>query len=268
MRLRAQNIILALAACMFAVGFWVQHAAEHSDLPFSVTYKPIHSPKDIVALPSTEVLPIVYTRVTSLAGLKVATKKQKFIDMLLPAILISKQKLLLARQKLQRLTGQDSLSTDEHAWLAHQQQRFNAMQPDELLARMDDVPTSMVLAQAAIETGWGTSRFFLEGNNVFGVWSGNPREPRIKANESRDGTAIYVKKYTSLLQAVDDYFVTLGRGGPYEALRDARATSNDSLQLINHLDSYSELGDTYIERLRALITHNDLQRYDQARLAI
>ncbi|MEH6575876.1 MAG: glucosaminidase domain-containing protein [Amphritea sp.] len=268
MRSTAQTTILLFAACMFAIGSLIQIAEQPDNLQLNVIYKPIHSPVDIVSIPGPEVMPIAYTRVTSLAGLQVDTKKIKFIEMMLPAILISKNRLQQERQKLITLASQSRLTSKEQAWLEQQQQRFKAKTIDELVFRMNDMPTSIILAQAAIETGWGTSRFFLEGNNVFGVWSGNPKEPRIRASESRDGKAIYVKKYASLLEAIDDYFLTIGRGGPYQKLRQARLASSDPLKLINYLGSYSELGSVYIERLRSMITHNKLQRYDQSRLAI
>ncbi len=70
-------------------------------------------------------------------------------------------------------------------------------------------PVSIVLAQAAIESAWGESRFFKKGNNIFGMWSYNRKEPRMRARETRNGKPVYLKKYRSLSDAIDDYFVTM-----------------------------------------------------------
>lgn len=76
-----------------------------------------------------------------------------------------------------------------------------------------------MLAQAAIESGWGSSRFFREANNVFGIWSYNADESRIKAAESRGDDVIYLRSYPDLSGAIQDYFVSLGRAKPYSAFR-------------------------------------------------
>ncbi|WP_432471882.1 glucosaminidase domain-containing protein [Amphritea sp. HPY] len=265
MRSTAQTAILLFAVAMFGIGALLQIAQQASEPvqpELSVIYQDINSPEDIRSLESDRVAAIAYTRVISLQALPVQAKKDKFIAMMLPAILIGKQRLQQTRQQIELLLQKTTLSDTEQAWLDQYMARYRADTPEQLPAKMIDMPNSIVLSQAAIETGWGTSRFFLEGNNIFGVWSVDAREPRIRASESRNGKAIYVKKYDSLLGAVDDYFMTLGRGGPYRSLRAARSNTDNPLQLIQHLGSYSELGDTYIKRLRNMIEYNDLQRFD------
>ncbi len=155
----------------------------------------------------------------------------------------------------------EKLSTGDNIWLDKLKKTYRTKEPDKLLLRLNDHPTSIVLAQAAIETGWGSSRFFLEANNAFGVWSYDKNEPRIKASEMRDGKAVYVKKYRSLIEAVDDYFITIGRG-PYTDFRKHRATTSNVTNLVNHLDTYSEISDEYVKRLHSVIDTNKLQKYD------
>ncbi|MGB0732302.1 MAG: glucosaminidase domain-containing protein [Pontibacterium sp.] len=233
----------------------------------SIVYQAIHSPDDIVALDSSFVRPVAYTQVVSLGGLEVNTKKQKFIDMLMPAILLSKQKIAAKHLRVLALSEQEeSISDKDKAWLEAQYQAYKAKDSNDLLSKLQSHPNSIVLAQAAIETGWGTSRFFLEANNIFGVWSFNPKEPRIAASESRDGTTIYVKKYGSLIEAVDDYFLVIARGTPYSRFREARLTSQDPIALVGYLDKYSEIGDEYVKRLRTVIRYNNMQRYDDYQL--
>jgi len=230
--------------------------------PMPVVYKAIQTPDDIEALTPPLIKPVAYTSVSSLANLQVSTKKQKFFDMILPAVLISKQRLEEKRQRLAKITANTNPAPDDQAWLAQQLKRYKAKDVKQLASKLEDHPTSIILAQAALETGWGTSRFFLKGNNIFGVWSFNSKEPRMRASQTRDGKVIYVKRYGSLIEAVDDYFITIARGGPFRKFRQARLQTKDPLELIKHLNYYSEIGDEYVKRLRSLITRNDMLRFD------
>ncbi|MGB0466114.1 MAG: glucosaminidase domain-containing protein [Pontibacterium sp.] len=232
----------------------------------SIVYKPIHTPADIESLTPPHIRPMAYTRVSTLANLDVGTKKQKFFDMILPAILISKQRLKDSRDKLALIAAKPQPDPQELQWLEQQFKRYKAKDINELRDKLVPHPNSIILAQAALETGWGTSRFFLDGNNIFGVWSFNANEPRMRASHTREGKAIYVKKYSSLIEAVDDYFVTIARGGPYRQFRQARLDTSDPLKLIPFLDKYSEIGMAYVQRLRSMIVHNKMQRFDQYQL--
>jgi len=236
-------------------------ASFYSSNDRDIVYRDIDTPDDIVDINSRIVQPIAYTNVMSLSDLDVKIRKQKFIDIMLPAILISKSKLRAKRERATELLKEEELSTGDNIWLDKLKNTYRTEDPDKLLLRLNDHPTSIVLAQAAIETGWGTSRFFREANNVFGVWSYDKNEPRIRASETRDGKAVYLKKYRSLIEAVDDYFITIGRG-PYTSFRKHRAINSDVKNLVNHLDTYSEISDEYVKRLHSVIDTNKLQKYD------
>lgn len=236
-------------------------ASFYSSNDRDIVYRDIDTPDDIVDINSRIVQPIAYTNVMSLSDLDVEIRKQKFIDIMLPAILISKSKLRAKRERATELLKEEELSTGDNIWLDKLKNTYRTEDPDKLLLRLNDHPTSIVLAQAAIETGWGTSRFFREANNVFGVWSYDTNEPRIRASETRDGKAVYLKKYRSLIEAVDDYFITIGRG-PYTSFRKHRAINSDVKNLVNHLDTYSEISNEYVKRLHSVIDTNKLQKYD------
>jgi len=261
-----QTVLLFIAALTFGFGALVQIADRRAQTAVPVVYKSLQTPADIVLL-SNPVKAVAYTSVVSLAKLPVADKKQRFIALLLPAILISKQHLKQQRNRLDQLLSKSRLTTDEQVWLDQLQAVYGTTgSPAELRKRMIGLPNSLILAQAAIETGWGSSRFFVQANNVFGVWSFDPTEKRIMASQRRDGKAVYVKRYGSLLGAIEDYFLTLGRGSAYTELRLAAQHSQDSLVLIKHLHRYSELGNDYVERLNGMIRHNRLKRYDSYQL--
>ncbi len=260
-----QRFLLFVALLMFGFGALIQIADQKSSAGIPITYKALSSPADIVEL-SNPVLPVAYTSVVSLKGLPTAEKKQRFIAMLLPAILISKATLKEQRNRLNKVLAKPNISATEQIWLNQLVTLYRVDSATELSRRMIDLPNSLILAQAAIETGWGSSRFFRQAMNVFGVWSFDPTEKRIMASQRRDGKAVYVKRYDSLLGAIDDYQLTLGRGSAYQELRAATQHTQNSLQLIQHLSRYSELGETYIQRLSTMIRQNNLSQYDSYHL--
>jgi len=122
-----------------------------------------------------------------------------------------------------------------------------------------------MLAQAALETGWGSSRFFIAANNVFGVWSFDSNESRIRALETRDGTPVYVKKYGDLSSSIIDYYKVIAKG-PYDEYRQARKRTNDPYVLVEYLFRYSELGQEYINRLKTVMRKSNLVKYNSYQL--
>jgi len=229
--------------------------------------KKIKTPNDIKVFTSKVIEPINYTNTISLNKLQVTEKKQKFFHMILPAILISKANLKLKRERVISLinTPQEKMSEDEIEFLEGLYKKYKTDDIRKLANRLETHPVSIILAQAAIESAWGESRFFKKGNNIFGMWSYNRNEPRIKALGTRNGKAIYVKKYANLSDAIDDYFMTIGRGA-YKNFRKQRSLTDDPLKLVAYLNNYCELSN-YPSKLRKFIIHNKLRKFDTFKLA-
>jgi len=227
--------------------------------------KKISTPSDITIFKNKNIKPINYTNTISLNKLKVSDKKQKFFNMLLPAILISKQKFKVLRTRAKNIIKSDNPSTKDLAFLDKMYKKFKTTNNKELLSRMKTHPVSIVLAQAAIESAWGESRFFKKGNNIFGMWSYNRNEPRMRARETRKGKVIYLKKYKHLSDAIDDYFVTIGRGA-YDKFRKHRNITKDPLQLVQYLVNYCELRGKYTRKLRKFIIKNRLTKFDKFKI--
>jgi len=261
-----QIVLLSLGVSLFLVR---QPPAAPVQAPkkegLRIEYRPVRSPEDIVPITGSWVSPIAYTNVPSFTDLEVKQRKRKFFDMLLPAVLISEYKLSRLHQKINARLKKEELDDSDRQWLDEQCDLFEAADYQQLLRKTKTHPVSIVLAQAALESGWGESRFFEQANNVFGVWSFNPGEPRVKAYENRDGQEVFVKKYDSLIESVDDYFLTIARG-PYLQFRYARLRYNDPTMLVNYLSRYSEQGEEYTRRLQEVIEKNNLRRYDACRL--
>jgi len=238
------------------------------DEKVSTINKKIKTPEDIKIFTSNEVEPVNYTNTISLNKLEVSKKKQKFFHMILPAILISKANLEIKRNRVLSLinTPMENMDEDDIDFLETLYTKYKTKNIKKLANRLKTHPVSIVLAQAAIESAWGESRFFKKGNNIFGMWSFNKSEPRIKALGNRNGKSIYVKKYANISDAIDDYFAVIGRGA-YKSFRKQRNITDNPLVLVNYLVNYCEL-DNYPAKLRKFIVHNKLRKFDKFELAL
>lgn len=133
----------------------------------------------------------------------------------------------------------------------------------ELLKALKPHPPSIVIAQAAMESAWATSRFFTQANNVFGMWSANKNEPRMAASEKRNGTkTIWLRKFYSIEDSIREYYKLIGRGKHFKELRELRYLTDYPLAIITKLDKYSEIGDRYAFELLNIINYNKLTQYD------
>jgi len=196
---------------------------------------------------------------------EVDTKKRVFLRLMLPLILVVNEEIAEDRARLQAMaTGKQPRDND---WLAELAERYQSpsAEPAALLRRVDVVPPSLALAQAAEESGWGTSRFVREGNNLFGQIGDD-----ITPQEDSAGPAM--ASYDSLHAAVRAYVLNLNSHRAYENLRRVRAqirtrgTFPDGHSLAGALGAYSERGQAYVDGIRALIRHNGLLRFDHAKL--
>ena len=210
-----------------------------------------------------------------LARLKsVKQRKRLFIKSMLPLILQANERILGDRRKLLRLlNAQGPLSRQDRAWVAALANRYDADPLDlsDLVGRVDVVPPSLAIAQAAEESGWGTSRFAVEGNAVFGQWTF--RKGSGVVPERRDaGKHHEVRSFEELRQSVSAYMHNLNIHWAYEEFRRVRhelRSSNRALtgeRLIGALRKYSERGSKYVETIRAIMRVNGLGAFDRARL--
>ena len=230
----------------------------------TVLNKRLRSTNDIKIFTTKKIEPINYTNTVSLNKLTPSEKKQKFFHMILPAILISKANLKLKRERVISLisTPKDELFVEDREFLEDLYKKYKTTDNRKLISRLKTHPVSIILAQAAIESAWGESRFFKKGNNIFGMWSYNKNEPRIKAHGNRNGKSIYVKKYATLSDAIDDYFVVIGRGA-YKNFRKQRNITDNPLVLVQYLVNYCELGKQYTRKLKKFIVRNKLRKFDE-----
>lgn len=205
-----------------------------------------------------------------------AERKRIFIKVMLPLVLAANERLLAERIAIaglkERIESGGTLTAAELRWLAAMCELFY-VEPgdlDELLARVDEIPPSLALAQAAQESGWGTSRFAHEGNAVFGqrTWEEGAGLDPAGLNDPD----FQVQAFNGLKDSVFAYLVNLNRHPAYAPLRAMRAElrlqgiAPDGPTLAAGIADYAEAPD-YVEKIRALISVNRLTDFDGARLA-
>ena len=203
-----------------------------------------------------------------------STKKRKelFIQIILPLILDENNKIKMDRKTLFAILNKNINSDAERNWLKSKFKQYGVVNRDltTLKIRMDEIPVSLVIAQAAKETGWGTSRFAQEGNALFGQWTYTGEG--IKPSASDDGDTHKVMKFKILKASVRAYQRNLNTHKSYREFRKVRAIQRDvfgemnSLELVNYLDKYAEIGQEYIKILKKIINQNKLTDFDDAKI--
>ena len=199
-------------------------------------------------------------------------KKELFIQIVLPLILEENNKILLDRKKLFAILNKNNNSKSDNEWLKKKFAQYGIKKNDipTLKRRMDIIPASMAIAQAAKETGWGTSRFALEGNSLFGQWTYTDKG--IKPAAADAGTKHKVMMFNVLKSSVRAYTRNLNTHKSYTKMRYVRAVQRDnngilnSLELVKYLDSYAETGKEYTIVLKKIIEQNSLTDFDDVKI--
>lgn len=263
---RAAFVYALLMASLFASAFYIKN------------------PHRLPALsPTREPAPLIVERPEPLPDFAaipdVEEKKQTFFDFLQPFVDAKNTDIQQQRRRLVRLiekieAGRD-LDYTEWGFLRTLSVEYEVPTDDLqnpaflslLLRRVDVIPPSLVLAQAANESAWGTSRFAQEGYNFFGQWCYTEGCGLVPGNR-RASDSHEVKSFSSIEEAVHAYFMNLNTFPSYQYLRlirqDLRRNEQpiDGISLSEGLQSYSERGDAYIDELRAMIRYNDLLHRD------
>ena len=199
-------------------------------------------------------------------------RKEFFIQIILPLILEENNNIRSDRRTLFGIINKSNNTNLEKKWLEKKYKQYGVVSKDlsVLKIRMDIVPVSLAIAQAAKETGWGTSRFAQEGNALFGqwTWSGEGLKPK----ESDETKGHKVMKFNVLQASVRAYQRNLNTHRSYKNFRLARAELRDrdkpldSLILSKFLNNYAETGDKYVEVLQKIIKQNNLKDFDDSKL--
>jgi Bax protein len=206
-------------------------------------------------------------------------KKNVFFRLAVPGILIANEKITADRKQL--LNKIKNNKTKEDQWLFHLAKKYKVIRENDhalnkndiamLINRVDIIPPSLSLAQAAEESGWGTSRFAILGNALFGQWdfSGKGIKPK---NQRKELGNYGIARFDTPQQSIEAYILNLNTHRAYKKLRDKRASMRKNnnkptgWELAKTLDKYSERGIHYIEGLHNIMRYNKLMPADDAYL--
>ena len=213
---------------------------------------------------------------------EVTIRKKLFIKILLPLIIDRNMQIQRKRQQIFNLKniGIPNLRNNQKSWIFEQLKYYKVLSKynaeatlndevfDELLLRANILPIPLAIAQAAIETGWGTSRFALEGNSLFGQWTW--KKSGLTPSRRELGKEHSVKAFKNLRHAVENYAQNLNSSAFYTRFRKARLKfiKNDrylddaSSRLATHLSSYSQEGEKYVEKILKIISINRLADFE------
>jgi len=202
----------------------------------------------------------------------VKKRKNLFIQIVLPLIIEENTRIKLDRKKLFVILNKNNNSKSDIEWLKEKFKQYGVVENDlsTLKVRMDEVPASLAIAQAAKETGWGTSRFAQKGNALFGqwTWSGNGIKPAGADNNSKHKVA----SFKVLKASVKAYQRNLNTHSSYKKFRKERAIQRDndgklnSLELVKFLDKYAQTGVEYTKILIKIIEQNSLTEFDDVKI--
>ena len=199
-------------------------------------------------------------------------RKKLFIQIVLPLIIEENLKIRFDRKKLFQILNKNNTTERDKAWLNLKFKQYGIKNKDlsKLKIRLDEIPVSLAIAQAAKETGWGSSRFAQEGNALFGqwTWSGEGIKPLDLEKDKKHKVA----KFKILKASVRAYQRNLNTHSSYKEFRIERAIQRDneeklnSLKLVNYLEKYAETGKEYTEVLKKIITQNNLTDFDDVEI--
>ena len=199
-------------------------------------------------------------------------KRELFIKIVLPLILDENAKITEDRKKLFKILGKNFNTVGERVWLKRRFKEYKIEDKDlsKLKMRMDIIPVSLALAQAANESGWGTSRFALEGNALFGQWTWSKKG--IEPADKDSNKTHKVLQFQILKASVRAYKNNLNTHNAYKEFREVRAQLRQEgkqiigLDLVKYVKNYAAIGEKYVEILEGIIKKNSLTDFDKANL--
>ena len=219
---------------------------------------------------------------------KVNHRKKIFISLLLPLLIRHNIAITQKRSSVKILIEKpiSSLSIDEYNWLVKTALHYKIFDESiskpiitkeilkELLNRIDIIPVSLALAQSSLETGWGTSRFSIDGNALFGQWTWKTNKG-IRPKQRAPGTKHSILRFSQLAESIEDYTHNLNSSSHYRSFRSKRSALREAgypidiwaQNLVEELKKYSSNSEHYISTIKSIIRENQLTDFDNYSLS-
>ena len=205
-------------------------------------------------------------------------RKKLFINTLLPIIYSENLKILEDRKKIldwwNESQGENFSRDFWPSWLFELSEKYETSDSNlgNLLMKVDVIPISMALAQAAIESGWGTSRYLREGNAIYGQYTFE-KDKGIRPERRESNEKFFIKKFSNLSESTRSYFKNINTHRAYDDFREERkklrmnGVKLSGVKLVKFLTSYSERRDEYVKDVEDIIQSNNFMKFDNSYLA-
>ncbi len=230
----------------------------------------VTSSKSILIQDRNGIVPVKYNGTLDFDTVPEGIRKSVFINYMLPAIVIERDHLLDLLRHTEfiesRMVNKRALRQNDILFFKEMMQKYDATSIKDLKLRLYPHPVSLVLAQAALESGWGTSNVFSRANNPFGIMSFSSDEQRKRFLNPEQQTEVYLRSYNDVNQSVEHYYFFTAKLSSYEKFRKKRWERGSSASLVKLLKSYHETNE-YTTLIESIIKKNDLEKYDNVAIS-
>lgn len=259
--------ISILVSVLYLFGKTKQYYFQYFPQNYNIKLIKSNSGDSIITQNDSVIIPVNYSGSIDFKAMDPELRKKKFIEYLLPAIVVVREKLLDELHHLefieQKVKNKIPIHQKDSVFLFSMIEKYKTDSIIELKKRIFPHPISLALTQAALESGWGTSIICMKGHNLFGVLSFSAEESRLKMRFNNTKEDIYLRTYEDVIQSVEHYFLLISRVSSYKKFREKRWEGASPKQLLKLLDSYHE-ADEYEELAKSIMIDNELIRYDLA----
>lgn len=229
------------------------------------------SADSIILQSDTAIIPVNYIGSIDFRSVDPDKRKDLFIQHLLPAIVITRERLIDDLHHVEfiesKVNKKEAISGLDSTFLNRMKLKYDEADSfDELKKKIYPHPVSLALTQAVLESGWGTSGIFRKGNNIFGIMSFSSDDSRSLVQFQEGDDERYLRTYNSVIESVDNYYLLISKLSSYKKFRQKRWEGSSSTQLLKYLKSYHE-SDQYAEMAQSIIGSNNLERYDNVKIA-
>lgn len=225
----------------------------------------VSSGKSILPQDRATLIPVKYIGTLSFDTIPEEIRKSVFVNYMLPAIVMERDRLFNLLQHIEfienRMINKRAIRTEDVRFFKEMMEKYDATSLKDLKIKLYPHPVSLVLAQAVLESGWGTSKVFYKANNPFGIMSFSSDEPRRKFTNPETQTEVFVRTYSDVNQSVEHYYYFTAKLASYEKFRKKRWERGSSFALMKFMKSYHESKD-YSMLVESIIRTNELEKYD------
>ena len=219
----------------------------------------------IIIQSDSALIPVNYIGSIDFRSVNPDKRKDLFIQHLLPAIVITRERLLDDLHHVEfiegRIVRKKAISDFDSTFIVGMKLKYETDSIIELKRRIYPHPVSLALTQAVLESGWGTSSIFRNGSNIFGIMSFSSDDSRSLIQFQAGDDERYLRTYNSVIESVEHYYLLISKLSSYKRFRQKRWEGNTSAELLRYMGSYHE-SDQYAEMAQSIIESNNLVQYD------